>query len=162
MKTDHVLIPLVLFFVMTLPRAGAAAEGYTDTPMQPDRKWHVHDPNRPVPKVITPGASFSHTAPAPSDAVLLFDGKDFSKWRGEKGDVQWKLENGYMETTRTGRGSHRAWRAQTRKGVEALGVLVVRLRSRYFFDANPSVFHLTAVAFEADGSGGRNFHCGFQ
>ncbi len=103
MKTDHVLISFVLLFVMTLPRAGAAAEGYTDTPMQPDGKWHVHDPNRPAPKVITPGATFSHTAPAPSDAVVLFDGKDFSKWRAEKGDVQWKLENGYMETTRTGR-----------------------------------------------------------
>jgi hypothetical protein len=42
-------------------------------------------------------------APPPSDAVMLFDGKDFSKWQGEKGEVQWKLEEGYMETTRTGR-----------------------------------------------------------
>src|SRR5882672_3512188 len=103
MRTDHVLILLLLLFVMAFPPAGAAAEGYTDTPMQRDGKWHVHDPNRPVPKVVTPGATFNHTAPAPSDAVVLFDGKDFSKWRGEKGDVQWKLENGYMETTRTGR-----------------------------------------------------------
>ena len=103
MKTDRVLIPLLLLFVTPVPRAGAAAEGYTDTPMQPDGKWHVHDPNRPLPRVITPGAIFSHTAPAPSDAVVLFEGKDFSRWRGEKGDVQWKLENGYMETTRTGR-----------------------------------------------------------
>ncbi len=80
-----------------------AAEGYTDTPMQPDGKWHVHDPNRPKAPIITPGKSYSDLAPAPSDAVLLFDGKDFSKWKGEKGDVKWKIESGYMETTSTGR-----------------------------------------------------------
>ena len=74
-----------------------AGEGYTDTPMQPNGKWHVHDSNRPVPPVVTPGETFSLMAPAPSDAVVLFDGKDFSKWQGEKGDVKWKIEDGYME-----------------------------------------------------------------
>jgi hypothetical protein len=83
-----------------LSRAG---EGYTDTPMQPNGKWHVHDSNRPIPAVVTPGETFSHMAPAPSDATVLFDGKDFSKWQGEKGDVKWKIEDGYMETTHTGR-----------------------------------------------------------
>jgi Domain of Unknown Function (DUF1080) len=80
-----------------------AAEGYTDTPMQPDGKWHVHDPNRPKPKVITPPEKFSQAAPAPSDAVVLFNGKDFSKWQGETNAVQWKIEKDYMETTKTGR-----------------------------------------------------------
>lgn len=81
-----------------------AAEGYTDTPMQPDGKWHVHDPARPKPKVITPGTAFSQKATAPSDATVLFDGTDFSKWQGEGGkDVKWKLEDGYMETTKSGR-----------------------------------------------------------
>lgn len=43
----------------------------------------------PEPKVIQPGV---FTAP-PSDAVVLFDGTDFSKWRSErnKGSVQWTL-----------------------------------------------------------------------
>ena len=54
-----------------------AAEGFTDTPMQPNGKWHVHDPNRPKPPVVTPGEHFSHQAPAPSDAVILFDGTDY-------------------------------------------------------------------------------------
>ena len=80
-----------------------AAEGFTDTPMQPNGKWHVHDPNRPKPPVVTPGEHFSHQAAAPSDAVILFDGTDFSQWTGRNGKVDWKLENGYMETTRTGR-----------------------------------------------------------
>ncbi len=77
-----------------------AAEGYTDTPMQPNGKWHVHDPNRPKPPVVAPGKLFSQMANAPEDAVVLFDGKDLSKWRaGKGGDVKWKVENGYMETT---------------------------------------------------------------
>jgi hypothetical protein len=103
MKTYRILIPLIVQCVIAIPRAGTAAEGYTDTPIQPNSKWHVHDSNRPLPKVIAPGATFSHLAPAPSDAIVLFDGKDFSKWRGEKGDVQWKISDGYMETTATGR-----------------------------------------------------------
>src|SRR5205085_4244326 len=52
---------------------------------------------------------FSQMADAPSDAVVLFDGKDTLKWLGSKdpkknpnGDVLWKVENGYMETTSTG------------------------------------------------------------
>src|SRR5262249_23349025 len=51
----------------------------------------------------TPGKAFSLEAAAPSDAIVLFDGKDFSKWLGESGDAKWKIENGYMETTETGR-----------------------------------------------------------
>jgi hypothetical protein len=80
-----------------------AIEGFKDTPMQPNGKWHVHDPDRPLPPVVTPGKHFSEMADAPSDATVLFDGKDMSKWSGEKGDVQWKVENGYVETTKTGR-----------------------------------------------------------
>src|SRR3954451_828531 len=73
-------------------------EGYTDTPMQPNGKWHVHDPARPQPTVVTPGKQFSQMADPPSDATVLFDGKDFSKWSsGNGGDVKWKIENGYME-----------------------------------------------------------------
>jgi hypothetical protein len=87
--------------------SGLAAEaqklGYKDTPLIPGTEWHVHDGDRPQPRIVTPGKTFSHLAPPPSDAVVLFDGKDFSKWKGEKGEVGWKIENGYMETTRTGR-----------------------------------------------------------
>jgi hypothetical protein len=76
-------------------------EGYTDTPMLPGGKWHVHDPNRPQPPVVTPGATFSHGAPAPSDAVVLFDGKDLSKWVGERGaEPEWKVADGYMQATK--------------------------------------------------------------
>ena len=103
---NHSLIHIVCLTALIATPASRimAAEGYTDTPMQPDGKWHVHDPNRPKPRVITPPESFSQNAPAPSDATILFDGTDFSMWKGGKdGVVKWKIENGYMETTSTGR-----------------------------------------------------------
>src|SRR5882762_9098637 len=67
--------------------------GFQDTPLQPDGKWHVHDPARPQPPVVTPGNSFSQQAPPPSDAVVLFGGKDLSHWRdkGSGGPAQWTV-----------------------------------------------------------------------
>lgn len=101
-----------LLSTLALAAAGVsnfAAEGYKDTPMQPNGKWHVHDPDRPHPPVVTPGKHFSEMADPPSDAVVLFNGTDFSKWQGTpdpkrnpNGEVKWKMENGYMETTSTG------------------------------------------------------------
>lgn len=74
--------------------------GYQDTPMLPGGKWHVHDGTRPQPKVIDPG-SFSTqdtTGKPPSDAIVLFDGTDLSKWEGAGGKpAGWKVENGVME-----------------------------------------------------------------
>lgn len=46
----------------------------------------------PVPKVITPGAV--NSAP-PSDAIILFDGTDLSKWQDKKGKTpRWKVKDG--------------------------------------------------------------------
>jgi hypothetical protein len=51
------------------------------------------------PPVIDPGA----VGGPPSDAVVLFDGKDLSQFRGERSpEPKWKLENGTMETTPAG------------------------------------------------------------
>ena len=70
-------------------------EGFQDTPMEPDGKWHVHDPARPQPPVVTPG-TFSAQATPPSDAMILFDGKDLSQWRDRKtgGEAQWTVADG--------------------------------------------------------------------
>jgi hypothetical protein len=72
--------------------------GFQDTPLEPDDKWHVHDPARPQPPIVTPGSSFSQNAAPPSDAVVLFDGKNLSHWRDKKsgGEPQWKIEDGVM------------------------------------------------------------------
>src|ERR1700681_1468417 len=60
--------------------------GFTDTPMLPGGKWHVHDGDRPRPPVVTPGTSSTQQEPgrAPSDATILFDGKDLSHWKGRR------------------------------------------------------------------------------
>ena len=74
-------------------------DGFRDTPMLPGTKWHLHDPDRPQPPVVTPGLTFSQSAPAPSDAEVLFDGKDLSKWQNGRGqDAPWVVKDGYMET----------------------------------------------------------------
>jgi len=78
-------------------KASQEKPGYTDTPMLPAGKWHVHDPNRTVPAVVPPGKTFSDGAAAPADAIVLFNGKDLSMWKGEKGAPQWKVEDGYMQ-----------------------------------------------------------------
>src|SRR5215472_7659000 len=71
--------------------------GYDDTPMLPGQPWRVHDVTRPRPHMITPS---DVPGGAPSDAIVLFDGKDLSHWavriKGELQDPKWKVENGYM------------------------------------------------------------------
>ena len=53
-------------------------------------------PPKNQPKIVTPGKSLGD---APSDAIVLFDGKDLSKWRAAyvNGDAKWKVADGYME-----------------------------------------------------------------
>src|SRR5512143_519292 len=63
-------------------------------------RWMVHDENRPAPPVITPGICSSQEAPAkpPSDAIVLFDGRDLSGWTDVKGQpAKWVVRDGYME-----------------------------------------------------------------
>jgi hypothetical protein len=84
------------FAIATLVLAASTATAMAQ------RQWKIHDMDRPQPKVIDP-ASPSTQAEAgrpPSDAVVLFDGKDLSKWQAREGGgpAKWKVENGYMET----------------------------------------------------------------
>ncbi len=49
----------------------------------------------PQPKVVTPG-KYSPTE-VPSDAIVLFNGKDLSAWRHDNGqDAQWTVKDGVM------------------------------------------------------------------
>ena len=79
---------------------GAYAPAMAQTPPPGNREVY-----QPVPPVVTPGRT---DAAPPSDAIVLFDGKDLSQWvqtgRGGVHEPQWKVENGYMEIVpRTGR-----------------------------------------------------------
>jgi len=69
-------------------------------PAQVDTRWKIHDPNRPVPPVVTPGTSSTQDSPGkpPSDAIVLFDGTKLSEWLSTDGSpARWKVEKGYME-----------------------------------------------------------------
>jgi len=60
-------------------------------------KWAIHDLNRPLPPVVDPGPAGPPVA-APSDAIVLFDGKDLIQWEDGKGEpAKWKVEGGYIE-----------------------------------------------------------------
>jgi hypothetical protein len=86
-----------------LPRIGRF-----DGPLLPGQKWHVHDIRRPAPPVVTPGELSTYDKPGtpPSDAIVLFDGKDLSNWchinpeePSELLAAQWKVQDGYFEVT---------------------------------------------------------------
>ena len=58
---------------------------------QVGRQWEVHDTLRPPPLVVS-------TRGAPSDAIVLFDGKDLSAWRSPEGGVaRWQVRDGFIE-----------------------------------------------------------------
>jgi len=83
---------LVLFGLASINGGpgGAAQTG-------PSTQWAIHDMNRPLPPVVNPGPA-GPLMPPPSDAIVLFDGKDLSQWKDAKGEPAiWKVENDYME-----------------------------------------------------------------
>jgi hypothetical protein len=92
---------------MALAAIGVGVAGYSLTAAEPKKvpdqvsggRWTVHDMTRPKPTVVTPGTFSTQEQPGtpPSDAVVLFDGKDLSKWTAGGGkDAGWKVENGYF------------------------------------------------------------------
>ena len=47
----------------------------------------------PQPKLVAPGEGMS----APSDAIILFDGRNLNEWQNDKGDAAgWKVEDGIL------------------------------------------------------------------
>jgi len=80
-------------------------DGYTDTPKIPGTDYHVHDPDRPQPRIVTPG-NLGDLPPVtpPSDAIILFDGsaRSATNWVQVKDDspLAWRVENGYMEVVK--------------------------------------------------------------
>ena len=103
MTTKHLSqlsLACIVSFVSATSSLAAELQGlgYKDTPLIPGTTWHVHDGDRPQPRLVTTAATFSHLAPAPSDAKVLFDGKDLSQWELVGGaPAKWKVESGYME-----------------------------------------------------------------
>jgi len=61
--------------------------------------WAVHDVNEPQPPLVTPGAK---PCQAPSDAIVIFDGKDTSQLSAEDGgSIKWIVnDEGALQCTR--------------------------------------------------------------
>lgn len=71
----------VIFSFMLVPNTGNAQEQGDPALTE---VWE------PIPEVVTPGEG---TKP-PSDAIVLFDGKDLSAWKGNEGTPKWEVKNG--------------------------------------------------------------------
>jgi Domain of Unknown Function (DUF1080) len=102
MLKSCLFIPLAIALAQNPPQPNHDL-GFRDTPILPGLPYHVHDDQRPHPPVVTPASA---PGGAPSDAIVLFDGKDLSHWvghpssitkAGATGPAEWKVENGYFE-----------------------------------------------------------------
>ena len=101
MKIRYLVLPplLVATFALAVDFDKPAPIGYSDTPVIPGTKWKVHDIDRPAPPVVQPGAK---TGDAPSDAIVLFNGKDTSQLYSRRKDdpkkypCAWKIDNGEL------------------------------------------------------------------
>ena len=61
----------------------------------------------PQPSIVTPGQAPEMFISAPSDAIVLFDGKDLTKWENSKGEpAEWTVHDGVF-TVKKGTGDIR-------------------------------------------------------
>lgn len=86
------LLPHLHAADLVFARDGSGVYGYKDTPILPWCGFHVHDPDRPAPPRVNPGPP-TPPAPIPSDAIVLFDGRDLSQWETN----EWRVVDGQIE-----------------------------------------------------------------
>jgi hypothetical protein len=103
MKLASAIITLctVLFLSTNVRAANTGSPFYGDAPDE-HHPWAVHDHNRPQPALVTPGTFSTQEQPGkpPSDAIILFDGSDLSKWEADKGEgvpTKWIVKDEAME-----------------------------------------------------------------
>jgi prepilin-type processing-associated H-X9-DG protein len=91
-----------IFSLVPTARAASGIPAFYGDPPDEHHPWAIHDPNRPQPRVVTPGTFSSQEQPGkpPSDAIVLFGGTDLSKWEGTKdgrGPAKWVVKDGFFE-----------------------------------------------------------------
>ena len=81
------LFPLFCF-LFAIP----APSGFAQLPTG----WKAHDLKRPLPEVVTPAENVGEP---PSDAIVLFNGKDLTGWTDGNGNPsKWKVVDGTLES----------------------------------------------------------------
>lgn len=93
---------LILSGLTVLFSLNAQKKKYPEpAPMKPEMSEYW----QPQPPVVTPGRVCEEVSSAPSDAIVLFDGKDLSKWENLKGlPAEWAVHDGVV-TVKRGTGS---------------------------------------------------------
>jgi Domain of Unknown Function (DUF1080) len=78
---------------------------YAVNAQTPANKPEATEVYSPVPKIVTPGKT---DAEPPSDAIVLFDGKNLDLWRAEGGDTSkaagWKVHDNIVTVDKKARG----------------------------------------------------------
>lgn len=106
MRRHLAFLPILMTFATAAePDKAPVSKKEKEKPLTPGGIYREGDMQRPKPTVVTPGIATT----APGDAIVLFDGKDLSKFRrvARKGDDPsevpvWKIENGHAEITPKG------------------------------------------------------------
>src|SRR5207302_9112894 len=84
-RTPHSTIALLALLTLVAPGA------------LPAQQWPVHSMDRPPPPVVDP-APERPPVPPPSDAIVLFDGKDLLQWQSQDGTpAKWPVRDGFAE-----------------------------------------------------------------
>jgi hypothetical protein len=97
MKKKIVFIFIISLFSILVLSHNPEAISQTNDLKESLGKWAIHDPERPLPPVVIPGPP-GLPVPPPSDAVILFDGKNLNNWTDSKGQpARWKVEGDYLE-----------------------------------------------------------------
>jgi hypothetical protein len=91
--------------VLALGASGLWAAAQEIGPQQPWSNYRVHDMTRPKPPVVESAPAPAEPVKPPSDAIVLFDGKDLSKWEADAkggGEPTWKVEDGVLTVSGKG------------------------------------------------------------
>lgn len=89
-----------ILFALTAVLAFSVTAAICQAQTQVVTRWKPNDMSRPVPPVVVPGTASTQSVPGkpPSDAIILFNGKDLLQWTQANGSpAKWTVRDGYFQ-----------------------------------------------------------------